>query len=182
VRLVAASDQPGRAARDAADPGAVARVLDQPEPHRLPMPAPVRAGLISTGMRLCCGCCASSGGHGVRVASGCQGNGKLQTKAGQRSGSPFLLSPDLSETLLRPFRNGSRIARTNPRHRRRQMNSEQADRNDHYLAAQMRLDAFRAWRRPRPPLRISVARERSRIRPRRGAIPRGHFPRGTLAA
>ena len=62
------------------------------------------------------------------------------------------------------------------------MNSEQADRNDHYLAAQMRLDAFRAWRRPRPPLRISVARERSRIRPRSGAIPRGHLPRGALAA
>ena len=62
------------------------------------------------------------------------------------------------------------------------MNSEQADRNDHYLAAQMRLDAFRAWRRPRPPLRISVARERSRIRPRSGAIPRGHLSRGALAA
>jgi hypothetical protein len=43
------------------------------------------------------------------------------------------------------------------------MNSQQADRSDRYLAAQMRLDAFRAWRRPRPPLRISVAREPSRI-------------------
>lgn len=114
VLLAAASDQPGRAALDAADPCAVARVLDQPEAHRLPMPAPVRAALIPTGMHLRCGCSASSEGHGVRVARGCQGNGKLQTKAGQRSDTPFLLSPDLSETLLRPFRNGRRMARTNP--------------------------------------------------------------------
>ena len=40
VRLVAASDQPGRAALDTADPGAVARVLDQPEAHRIRMRHP----------------------------------------------------------------------------------------------------------------------------------------------
>jgi hypothetical protein len=39
------------------------------------------------------------------------------------------------------------------------MNSEQADRDDHYLAAQIRLDAHRAWRRARPPLRLSVTRD-----------------------
>jgi hypothetical protein len=60
------------------------------------------------------------------------------------------------------------------------MNSEQTDRDDHYLAAQIRLDAHRAWRRARPPLRMSVARKQSRAR--KGAIPRGHLPRGALAA
>ena len=62
------------------------------------------------------------------------------------------------------------------------MNSEQADRDDHYLAAQIRLDAHRAWRRARPPLRMSVTREQSHGRARKGAIPRGHLPRGALAA
>ena len=62
------------------------------------------------------------------------------------------------------------------------MNSKQTDRDDHYLAAQIRLDAHRAWRRPRPPLRMGVAREQSRGRVRKGAIPRGHLPRGALAA
>ena len=60
------------------------------------------------------------------------------------------------------------------------MNSEQADRDDHYLAAQIRLDAHRAWRRARPPLRISVARDQSRGRARKGAIPRSHLPRARL--
>ena len=62
------------------------------------------------------------------------------------------------------------------------MNSKQTDRDDHYLAAQIRLDAHRAWRRARPPLRTSLAREQSRGRARRGAIPRGHLPQGALAA
>ena len=62
------------------------------------------------------------------------------------------------------------------------MNSKQADRDDHYLTAQIRLDAHRAWRRTRPPLRMSVAREQSHGRARKGAIPRGHLPRGALAA
>ena len=62
------------------------------------------------------------------------------------------------------------------------MNSKQADRDDNYLAAQIRLDAHRAWRRARPPLRISVARDQSRGRARKGAIPRSHLARGALAA
>ena len=61
------------------------------------------------------------------------------------------------------------------------MNSKQADRDDNYLAAQIRLDAHRAWRRARPPLRMSVAREQSG-RTRKVAIPRGRLPRGALAA
>ena len=61
------------------------------------------------------------------------------------------------------------------------MNSKQADRDDNYLAAQIRLDAHRAWRRARPPLRMSVAREQSR-RTRKVAILRGRLPRGALAA
>ena len=62
------------------------------------------------------------------------------------------------------------------------MNSERADRDDHYLAAQIRLDAYRAWRRAKPPLRKRVAREQSHDRARNGSIPRGHLPRGALAA
>jgi hypothetical protein len=62
------------------------------------------------------------------------------------------------------------------------MNSKQTDRGDHYLAAQIRLDAHRAWRRARPPSRMSVAREQSHGRARKDAIPRGHLPRGALAA
>jgi hypothetical protein len=61
------------------------------------------------------------------------------------------------------------------------MNSEQADRNDQYLAAQIRLDALRAWRRPRPPLR-SVAKERTGARPVTGGLVRGRLPEGALAA
>lgn len=45
------------------------------------------------------------------------------------------------------------------------MNSEQAHRNDQYLAAQIRLDALRAWRRPRPRVRIRLAKERRTARP-----------------
>ena len=62
------------------------------------------------------------------------------------------------------------------------MNSKQTDRGDHYLAAQIRLDAHRAWRRARPPLRVSEATEQSHGRARKDAIPRGHLPRGALAA
>lgn len=62
------------------------------------------------------------------------------------------------------------------------MNSKQTDRDDRYLTAQIRLDAHRAWRRARPPLRMSVAREQSHGPARKGAIPRGHLPRGALAA
>jgi hypothetical protein len=62
------------------------------------------------------------------------------------------------------------------------MNSKQADRDDNYLAAQVRLDAHRAWRRARPPLRVSVAKEQSHGQPRKGAIPRAHLARGALAA
>ena len=62
------------------------------------------------------------------------------------------------------------------------MNRKQTDRDDHYLAAQIRLDAHRAWRRARPPLRMSVAMEQTRGRVRKSAIPRGHLPRGALAA
>ena len=61
------------------------------------------------------------------------------------------------------------------------MNSKQTDRDDRYLTAQIRLDAHRAWRRARPPLRMS-AREQSHGPARKGAIPRGHLPRGALAA
>ena len=62
------------------------------------------------------------------------------------------------------------------------MNSERAERDDHYLAAQIRLDAHRAWRRARPRLRMSVAREQNHGRAMKGAFPRGHLPRGALAA
>ena len=62
------------------------------------------------------------------------------------------------------------------------MSSEHTNRDDHYLAAQIRLDAHRAWRRPRSPSRLTVDRKQKYGRVRNGAIPRGHLPRGALAA
>jgi hypothetical protein len=62
------------------------------------------------------------------------------------------------------------------------MNSKQPHRDDRYLTAQIRLDAHRAWRKARSPLRMSVTREQSHGRARNGAIPRGHLPRGALVA
>lgn len=62
------------------------------------------------------------------------------------------------------------------------MNSEQADRDDQYLAAQIRLDALRAWRRPRPPLRIRSAQDRRIAIPEAVALIRGTPPEETLTA
>ena len=62
------------------------------------------------------------------------------------------------------------------------MNSKQTDRDDRYLTAQIRLDAHRAWRRARPPLRMSVARGKSHGPAEERRNPRGHLPRGALAA
>lgn len=62
------------------------------------------------------------------------------------------------------------------------MNSEQADRDDQYLAAQIRLDALRAWRRPRPPLRIRSAQDRRIAIPEEVALIRGTASEETLAA
>lgn len=59
------------------------------------------------------------------------------------------------------------------------MNSEQTDRDDQYLGAQIRLDALRAWRRPKPPLRIRSPQVRMLARV---ALIRGVPPEDNLAA
>jgi hypothetical protein len=62
------------------------------------------------------------------------------------------------------------------------MNSEQTHRNDQYLTAQIRLDALRAWRRPRPRMRIRVAKERRTARPTSVAPASAPLPEDALAA
>lgn len=62
------------------------------------------------------------------------------------------------------------------------MNSEQTDRDDQYLGAQIRLDALRAWRRPKPPLRIRSPQVRMLATPARVALIRGVPPEDNLAA
>jgi hypothetical protein len=62
------------------------------------------------------------------------------------------------------------------------MNSEQADRNDQYLGAQIRLDALRAWRRPRPRWQIRSAKDRRFAAPGPVTLASGRPSEEALAA
>ena len=62
------------------------------------------------------------------------------------------------------------------------MNSEQADRNDQYLGAQIRLDALRAWRRPRPQWQIRSAKDRRFAAPGPVTLASGRPSEEALAA
>ena len=62
------------------------------------------------------------------------------------------------------------------------MNSEQADRNDQYLGAQIRLDAMRAWRRPSPRLRIRVVKDQQGAPPSPVPLAAEPLPEEALAA
>lgn len=62
------------------------------------------------------------------------------------------------------------------------MDKAEHNRGDHYLVAQMRIDARRAWRRPRPRGVIRAVKERGLARPTPLAPADGPHPEAPLAA
>ena len=62
------------------------------------------------------------------------------------------------------------------------MDKAEHDHSDHYLVAQMRIEARRAWRRPRPRGVIRAAKERGLARPTPLTPADAPHPEAALAA